>query len=167
MAWIVTSSAFQEGKAIPATYTCDGQDVSPPISWTEPPAGTNSFALIADDPDAPMGTWVHWVMYNIPPTVRQFSAAVAREAKLPDGTQQGMSDFGRPGYGGPCPPNGTHRYFFKLYALDAALSLPSGTVTAKQLEQAMHGHILAQATLMGTYARLSRPKREGDVCPVV
>ena len=149
------SSAFSQGEAIPSKYTCDGEDVSPPLAWTEPPPGTKSLALISDDPDAPVGTWVHWVVYNLPPSTRQLPEAFPTDGQLPDGTRQGKTDFGRTGYGGPCPPSGTHRYFFKLFSLDATLSLPPGS-TAKQLENAMQGHILAEAQLMGTYRRKSR-----------
>lgn len=152
MGFQLTSPAFTEGAAIPTAYTCDGQDISPPLAWGEPPAGTKSLALISDDPDAPGGMWVHWVAYNLPPAIRQLPEGVPADAQLPDGTRQGRTDFGRTGYGGPCPPSGTHRYFFKLYALDTTLSLAPGA-TAKQLGAAMQGHILAQAQLMGTYRR--------------
>jgi len=151
----LTSSAFTEGAAIPSTYTCEGRDVSPPLAWTDPPAGTKGFALIGDDPDAPGQTWVHWVLYNLPPSARRLPEAVSPEQELPDGARQGRTDFGRIGYGGPCPPSGTHRYFFKLYALDAMLSLPPGA-TKSQLEAAMKGHVLAEAQLMGTYRRQGR-----------
>jgi len=152
MGFTLTSTAFREGEAIPSTYTCDGRDLSPPLAWTDPPAGTKSVALINDDPDAPIGTWVHWVVYNIPPSVRQLPEAFPADPERPDGTRQGMTDFGRIGYGGPCPPSGTHRYFFKLYTLDTILSLPPGATKAK-LEAAMQGHALGQAQLMGTYRR--------------
>jgi Raf kinase inhibitor-like YbhB/YbcL family protein len=155
MSFAITSTAFQDGQAIPATYTCDGQDISPPLAWTDPPAGTKRFALISDDPDAPMKTWVHWVLYNLPASARSLPEALPTDAKLTDGSQQGITDFGRSGYGGPCPPSGTHRYYFKLYALDAALSLPA-KATKAQLEAAMKGHVLAQAQLMGTYRRKGR-----------
>ena len=155
MAFTLTSAAFQEGGSIPATYTCDGEDLSPPLSWTDPPAGTQSFALINDDPDAPGKMWVHWVVYNLPPSVRKLQAGVASDARLADGTQQGMTDFGRVGYGGPCPPSGTHRYFFKLYALDATLAAPAGAARAK-VEAAMKSHIVAEARLMGTYRSTGR-----------
>lgn len=151
----LTSAAFNEGGSIPSQYTCDGQDASPPLSWTEPPAGTQSFALISDDPDAPGKTWVHWVVYHLPPSARELPEAVRAEKALPDGTRQGMTDFGRIGYGGPCPPSGTHRYFFTLYALDTMLPLAAGA-TKRQLEEAMRGHVLAQAQLMGTYRRAGR-----------
>jgi Raf kinase inhibitor-like YbhB/YbcL family protein len=151
----ITSLAFREGGAIPSTYTCDGRNVSPPLAWTGAPPEMKSFALIADDPDAPMGRWVHWVVYNLPSTTTRLPEAYATDAQMPDGTMQGKSDFGRTGYGGPCPPSGTHRYFFKLYALDTMLLLPPGA-TAKELENAMRGHILAETRLMGTYRRKDR-----------
>ena len=151
----LTSAAFAQGQAIPSTYTCEGRDISPPLAWAEPPTGTKSFALISDDPDAPGKTWVHWVVYNLPPSTRELPAAFAAEQQRPDGTQQGMTDFGRIGYGGPCPPSGTHRYFFTLYALDTPVSLPPGATKA-HIAAAMKGHILAQAQLMGTYRRKGR-----------
>jgi hypothetical protein len=137
---------------IPAKHTCDGPDVSPSLTWSDPPAGTKSLALISDDPDAPVGTWVHWVMWNIPADTRALEESVPKKESLPNGTKQGTTDFRRIGYGGPCPPSGTHRYFFKLYALDTTLNLPAST-TKKDLEKAMQGHILAQAELMGKYRR--------------
>jgi len=153
MAFQLTSSAFGAGQAIPAKYTCTGQDVSPPLSWTDPPPGTQSLALIMDDPDAPAGVWVHWVIYNLPVTSRGLPEAVpARQPELPDGSRQGVNSWNRSGYGGPCPPSGTHRYVFKLYALDTVLSLPA-VASKAQLLNAMQGHILAQAELMGTYAK--------------
>jgi len=148
----LTSSAFTHGAMIPKKYTCDGRDISPPLSWSDPPEKTESFALIMDDPDAPMGTWVHWVLYNIPATARSLSEGVPTDAELPDGSRQGRNSWHRIGYGGPCPPSGTHRYFFKLYALDTKLNLASG-VTKEELLQAMAGHIVAQAELMGRYSR--------------
>lgn len=146
------SPAFEAGGMIPAKYTCDGPDVSLPLRWADPPAGTKSFALIADDPDAPVGTWVHWVVWNIPADASGLDENVPKTASLPSGAQQGTTDFRRIGYGGPCPPSGTHRYFFKLYALDTILELPSST-TKRDLEGAMQGHILGQAELMGQYRR--------------
>ncbi|RMF57675.1 MAG: YbhB/YbcL family Raf kinase inhibitor-like protein [Calditrichaeota bacterium] len=148
----VTSSAFEEGGLIPSKYTCDGADVSPPLSWTAGPKGTQSFALICDDPDAPMGTWVHWVMFNLPADTLSLDEAVPREKVLPTGAKQGTNDFRRIGYGGPCPPSGTHRYFFKLYALDSTLEAEPG-ITKAQLLEAMEGHILAEGRLMGKYSR--------------
>ena len=145
----LTSAAFAEGGTIPAKYTCDGLDVSPPLAWSSVPAGTKAFALIADDPDAPAGTWVHWVLYNVPGSIAQFPEGVSG----PGGAVQGRNDFGKVGYGGPCPPPGKpHRYFFKLYALDAPLALKAGAIKA-EVERAMQGHALAEAQLMGTYGR--------------
>ncbi len=152
MAISVSSSAFQEGGMIPAKYTCDGNDLSAPLKWTGAPEGTKSIAVICDDPDAPVGTWVHWVMWNIPPGVRELAEGVPPKPELADGSRQGISDFGRPGYGGPCPPSGAHRYYFKVYALDTTLDLPAGTRKADLL-RAMKGHILAEGQLMGKYSR--------------
>jgi len=152
MAFELTSTAFVQGKPIPRQYTCDGQDISPPLSWSDPPAGTRSLALIADDPDAPVGVWVHWVLYNLPAESRGLPEAVPADAELADGSRHGRNSWRRPGYGGPCPPRGTHRYFFKLYALDTVLDLRAGADKG-QLLKAMEGHVLAQAELMGTYAR--------------
>ena len=146
------SQAFQPGGLIPAKYTCDGEDISPPLNWSDPPAATKSFALISDDPDAPVGTWVHWVVWNIPASALALEENLPKSATLPNGAKQGMTDFRRIGYGGPCPPSGTHRYFFKLYALDTTLNLPAST-TKKDLEKAMQSHILTQAELMGKYHR--------------
>jgi Raf kinase inhibitor-like YbhB/YbcL family protein len=147
----ITSTAFAEGQPIPNQYTCAGQDMSPPLAWSGAPAGTKSFALVADDPDAPMGTWVHWVIFNLPPTAAALGEDTPPSPELPDGSKQGINDFGRPGYGGPCPPPGKpHRYFFKIYALDVALNLKSGA-TKKELLRAMEGHVLAQGQLMGMY----------------
>ena len=148
----IKSSAFKEGEMIPKQYTCDGADISPPLSWSNTPNGTKSFALVCDDPDAPMGTWVHWVMYNIPENVNHLPENVRHDKKLLDGTLQGITDFRRTGYGGPCPPGGTHRYYFKLYALDKMLDLAPG-VTKEELLKAMEGHIITQAQLMGKYKR--------------
>ena len=148
----ITSSVFSEGEMIPQQFTCDGADVSPDLSWTGVPEGTKSLALICDDPDAPMGTWVHWVLFNIPSDETGLPAEVAPEASLSNGAIHGTNDFRRLGYGGPCPPGGTHRYYFKLYALDTGLSLESGATKA-QVEDAMEGHVLAQGQLMGKYSR--------------
>jgi Raf kinase inhibitor-like YbhB/YbcL family protein len=137
---------------IPGQNTCDGTDVSPDLAWTGIPEGTRSLALICDDPDAPMGTWVHWVLFNIPPDETGLPAEVAPEASLSNGAIHGTNDFSRLGYGGPCPPGGTHRYYFKLYALDTKLNLDSGATKA-QLEDAMESHILAEGQLMGKYSR--------------
>lgn len=153
MALTVSSSAFQEGDKIPAKYTCEGQDVSPPLAWSEPPAGTRSLALIVDDPDAPGGVFTHWLLFNIPPDSRELPEAVPTQAELASGALQGKTDFGRTGYGGPCPPPGhPHRYQFTLYALDQPLDLEGGA-SKKQLLSAMEGHILAQGQLTGTYQR--------------
>jgi Raf kinase inhibitor-like YbhB/YbcL family protein len=152
MPFELTSSAFAAGGSIPSRYTCDGEDISPPLAWTDPPQGTQSFALICDDPDAPVGTWVHWVLYNLPAETQTLPGAVPPDADLPGGGQHGENSWRRLGYGGPCPPSGTHRYFFKLYALDTVLDLAAGA-GKKQLLRAMEGHILAQAELMGVYAR--------------
>ncbi len=149
---IIMSSAFQEGGMIPAKYTCDGQDVSPPLSWNGLPDNAKSLVLISDDPDAPMGTWVHWVVYNISPNMTGFEEGISKDTLAQKGTVQGTTDFRRREYGGPCPPSGTHRYFFKLYALDTPLELGPGA-TKKQVEVAMQGHVLVQAQLMGRYAR--------------
>lgn len=152
MAFTLTSPAFTQNGTIPSKYTCDGQDISPPLAWHDPPTGTQSFALIADDPDAPMRTWVHWVIYNIPDDARELSEGIPQDAELPDGSRQGKNSWPKTGYGGPCPPSGTHRYFFKLYALDIVLDLESGA-NKKQLLRAMEGHILAETELMGKYSR--------------
>lgn len=152
MAFELTSTAFAQGDPIPAKYTCDGQDISPPLGWSDPPEGTRSFALINDDPDAPVGTWDHWVLYNLPSEARSLPEAVSSDAELPDGSRNGQNSWRRLGYGGPCPPSGTHRYFFKLYALDTALGLDPGA-GKQQVLTAMEGHILGQAELMGVYSR--------------
>ena len=152
VAFELTSTAFAAGEPIPQKYTCDGQDISPPLQWSDPPQGTQSLALICDDPDAPIGTWVHWVLFNLPVESRSLPEAVPSDADLSDGSRHGENGWRRPGYGGPCPPSGTHRYFFKLYALDAVLDLEAGA-SKKQVLQAMEGHILAQAELMGVYSR--------------
>ncbi|MFZ0255579.1 MAG: YbhB/YbcL family Raf kinase inhibitor-like protein [Gammaproteobacteria bacterium] len=156
MAFSITSSAFDHQGEIPKRYTCDGKDESPPLSWDGIPEGAQSLVLIVDDPDAPdpaapKMTWVHWVLYNIPATVTGLPEAVA-SAKLPRGTQEGLNDWQRAGYGGPCPPIGRHRYFFKLYALDTLLT-ELRKPTKAELEKAMADHILATAELIGTYQR--------------
>lgn len=148
----LTSTAFRAGEMIPPKYTCDGPDVSPPLAWTGVPQGAQSFALIVDDPDAPRGIWVHWVLYDIPAQESSLPEAMPSDPQLKNGARNGRNDFQRLGYGGPCPPSGTHRYFFKLYALDKKLGLPSGATKAEVLK-AMEGHILGQAELMGTYKR--------------
>lgn len=146
------STAFTANGMIPSQYTCDGQDISPPLSWDAPPTGTQSLALIVDDPDAPGQIFVHWVLYDLPPEIHQLPQGVAPQDTLLAGGTQGKNDFGKLGYGGPCPPSGIHRYFFRLYALDRELELKSGATKA-QLEAAMNGHILAAAELIGRYSR--------------
>lgn len=148
----ITSSAFAEGGMIPSKYTCDGANVSPPLQWDAVPEGTKSIALISDDPDAPMGTWVHWVLFNLPAQTRELPENVPPDETLPNGAKQGITDFGRVGYGGPCPPSGTHRYFFKIYALDTELQIDTGA-GKHGLLKAMEGHILGQGQLMGKYKR--------------
>ena len=149
----LTSSAFGYGQPIPAKFSCKGADVSPALAWDEPPTGTQSFALIMDDPDAPIVTWVHWVLFNIPASARELPESVPTLNTLADGSMQGTTSAGHnPGYHGPCPPSGTHRYFFKLYALDTTLDLSSGANKGAVLS-AMKGHILAQAELMGTFSK--------------
>ena len=149
----LSSTAFVEGQPIPQKHSCQGKDTSPPLKWSGAPAHTRSLALIADDPDAPVGTWVHWVLYDLPPTITEVAEDVAKTQHLSGGAKQGMNDFHRTGYGGPCPPPGKpHRYFFKLYALDTLLDLQPGA-TKKEVEAAMKGHILADGQLMGTYQR--------------
>src|SRR5437667_6819395 len=157
MAFTLASAAFREGAVIAAKYTCDGVDVSPALTWSGAPAGTRSFALIADDPDAPAGTWVHWVLYNLPATGSDLPENVAKVETLDlGGARQARTDFRRPGYGGPCPPPGpAHRYFFKLYALDALLNLKAGA-QKKYVEAAMQDHVLGTTQLLGTYARQKR-----------
>jgi Raf kinase inhibitor-like YbhB/YbcL family protein len=148
----LTSSAFDEGGMIPSKYTCDGVDVSPPLSWGSLPDGTKSFALICDDPDAPVGTWVHWVYYDIPAKTKDLPENISPDEHPAPGGVQGVNDFRRIGYGGPCPPGGTHRYYFKLYALDTQLSLSPGA-TKKQVLKAMENHIIGHVQLMGKYRR--------------
>jgi len=149
------SSAFVHGAPIPSRHTCDGADRSPPLAWSGVPPATKSFVLICDDPDAPGKTWVHWVLYELPGNLTQLAEGVPKTETLDDpaGALQGVNDSRRVGYGGPCPPpGGPHRYFFKLYALDAALGL-GARATKAQVEQAMRGHVVAEAPLMGTYER--------------
>lgn len=148
----ISSPAFEHNDTIPSKYTCDGEDISPPLVFEEIPENTVSLALIADDPDAPMGTWVHWVMYNIPATSGGLAENIPPDSELKDGSLQGITDFRRIGYGGPCPPSGAHRYFFKLYALDKKLDLPSGAAK-QQVEAAIKGHIIAQDHIIGIYKR--------------
>lgn len=148
----VISSAFSEGEMIPGKYTCDDINVSPPLEWSGAPESTKTFALICDDPDAPMGTWVHWVLFNLPANINELNENIPPLGKLPNGANQGSNDFRKIGYGGPCPPEGTHRYYFKIYALDAELSIDPG-ITKSELLKAMEGHILSEAQLMGRYKR--------------
>lgn len=149
----VSSPAFQEGGEIPLRYSCEGEDVSPVLQWSDPPEGTKSIALIMDDPDAPGGTFTHWVLYNLPPDSRSLPEAIPAKAEPSTGTLQGKNDFQKTGYSGPCPPPGRpHRYQFTVYALDRALNLEAG-ISQRQLREAIEGHILAQGRLTGTYQR--------------
>lgn len=143
----ITSTAFQHNGNLPSKYTCDGQGINPPLAFSEVPANAKSLVLISDDPDAPSGTFVHWTLWNIDPKITEIS-----ENSVPAGTTQGITSYGKEGYGSPCPPSGVHRYYFKLYALDEKISLPS-SVKADSLEKTMSGHILAQAELIGLYSR--------------
>ena len=146
------SPDFSSGGNIPKQFTCEGADISPALEWNAPPAATQSFALIADDPDAPVGTWVHWVLFDLPTSLRSLPQNFPKTEQSADGSHQGRNDFGRIGYGGPCPPPGKpHRYFFKLYALDTKLNLKPGA-SKKDVERAMQGHILAQGEYMGRYS---------------
>jgi len=148
----LTSSSFRDGN-IPKAYTCDGSDTSPQLAWTAPPAATKSLALIAIDPDAPQGTFVHWVLFDLPPMTQSLPEGLPPQSQLPDGSRQGVNDFPKTGYGGPCPPrNSTHRYIFVLYAVDTKLNLPPGA-TRKQVEEALRGHVLAHGELIGRYGR--------------
>ena len=149
----LASPVFPAGEMIPKKFNCDGPDVSPKLTWNDPPPGTQSFAVIMDDPDAPAGTWAHWVLCDLPPDAREMAEGVANQEQLTNGARQGRNDFGKIGYGGPCPPPGKpHRYFFKLYALDAKLNLKDGATKA-DVERAMKGHVVAQAELVGKYGR--------------
>jgi Raf kinase inhibitor-like YbhB/YbcL family protein len=153
MSFSISSGDFKNGADIPGKFTCDGANTSPELSWTEPPPATRTFALVADDPDAPGGTFTHWVLFNLPGNSRGLPENVTKIDELPDGTRQGRNGFGKIGYGGPCPPPGKpHRYFFKLSALDTKLDLKPAA-TKEELQQAMQGHILASAELMGKYRR--------------
>ena len=149
----IKSDAFKEGGYIPARYTCESENFSPPLSWSKAPEGTKSFAFICDDPDAPMGTWVHWVVFNIPPEVTYLEENALARGKILRGIREGINDFKRIGYGGPCPPPGKpHRYFFKLYALDTVLPLSRGA-SKKDLVAAMQGHVIAQTRIVGLHRR--------------
>lgn len=153
MSFKLTSPAFAEGAYIPKKHTGEGDDVSPALHWAEPPAGTKSFVLVADDPDAPVGTWVHWVLWGIGADTRELKEGVPAQQELPGGMRQGTNDFRKPGYGGPMPPRGSdHRYYFRLYALDAPLDVKPGAAK-KDIIRAMQGHILAETALMGRYKR--------------
>ncbi len=159
----LSSTAFAEGAMIPRTFTCDGADRSPPLEWSGAAASARSLALICDDPDAPMGTWSHWVIFNLPPETQSLNEGIPAEDTIPvvagaesaAKARQGQNDFAKIGYGGPCPPGGTHRYFFRLYALDTALKLTS-TATRADVLEAIEGHIVAEGRLMGTYQRGSK-----------
>ncbi len=148
----ITSTAFNNGDFIPAKYTCDGADISPHLTWDGIPEGTKTLSLIVDDPDAPGHTFVHWVVYNIPAHIKELPEGVTPTRNIPEDVLMGTNDYGRIGYGGPCPPPGTHRYFFKLYALNSALHLDAGA-TKGQVLKAMEKHMLGQAELMGKYSR--------------
>ncbi len=148
----ITSPAFEQGSLIPAKYTCDDADVSVPLRWQDVPEATRSIAVICDDPDAPMGTFVHWVLFNLPADTTELAENYPDDEALANGARQGITDFGRTGYGGPCPPSGTHSYFFKIYALDTRIDIVS-VVDKPALLKAMEGHILAQGQLMGRYKR--------------
>jgi len=148
----IHSTAFRNGETIPSIYTCDGKDISPQIAWSNIPPGTKSLALICDDPDAPGGTWVHWVIFNIPSSLNGLSENMPRTPMLPNDIIQSKNSWGRTGYGGPCPPRGVHRYYFKLYALDISLKIDSNSLI-KDVSGAMKDHILGKAELMGRYSR--------------
>jgi Raf kinase inhibitor-like YbhB/YbcL family protein len=153
MSFQISSAALSNGESIPKKFTCDGPDVSPQLSWKDAPAATQSWALIVDDPDAPVGTWVHWVLYALPANTRELREGVEKREQIAAGGLQGRNDFRKIGYGGPCPPPGTpHRYYFKLYALDTKLDLKAGATKA-ELERAMKGHIVGETQLMGRYGR--------------
>ena len=149
----LTTTAFQAGEPIPSRHAYENEDLSPALQWSGIPASAKSLALICDDPDAPMGTWVHWVLYDLEPTTAGLAEGVSKSPELAGGARQGINDYKKIGYGGPCPPPGKpHRYFFKLYALDTKLNLKPG-LTKKDLEQAMEGHVIAAGELMGTYQK--------------
>lgn len=153
MEMTVKSAAFKDGEMIPMRYTCDGENISVPLAWSDSPANTASFAIICEDPDAPSGTWVHWIVFNIPPDTCELKEHVQKVSRLKDGSVQARTDYDVPGYGGPCPPSGVHRYFFKIYALDTMIDLDE-SATKKTLVAAMKGHVLAQGQIMGRYRRM-------------
>jgi Raf kinase inhibitor-like YbhB/YbcL family protein len=152
MAFELTSPEFQDGQPIPRKFSCDGLDISPRLAWKNAPAGTASFSLLVNDPDAPVGDWVHWLLFNIPSSVNQLPEGIHQDETMADGTRQGRNSWHMARYGGPCPPCGTHRYFFTLYALDRSLDVGAGADNRDVL-RAMKGHTLAQSKLMGTYTR--------------
>lgn len=149
---IIENPAFKNNERIPSKYTCDGDNMSPELRWNRAPKESKTFALVMDDPDAPMGVFTHWVIFNIPSSENGLPENVPTDGKLPNGSVQGRTDFGRIGYGGPCPPSGVHRYRFRIYALNTSLNLPVGT-TKQQVLKAIQGHVLADAELIGLYSR--------------
>lgn len=149
----LTSKAFENGKEIPIKYTCDGADISPPLEFQDVPEKSASLALICEDPDAPGGTFDHWVIFNVPPSAPGLGEGVPAESEHASGFRQGENGFGKVGYGGPCPPGGEHRYYFRLFALDAELDLPAGSASKQDLQSAMQGRVIQEAELMGTYKR--------------
>lgn len=154
MSFTIKSTAFKEGGTIPRQYACDGTDISPQLSWEGAPAGTRSFTLIMDDPDAPMGTFNHWVLYDLPGDTKELSEGIPKEPTLPNGAKQGITSFRRIGYGGPCPPKGpAHRYFFTIYALDVPTLGPGPRASKDEVETKMQGHIIGKAVIMGKYSR--------------
>jgi len=152
MEFIITSPSFQPGDLIPRKFTCDGKNISPELNWKNTPANTKSLVLICDDPDAPMGTWVHWVVYNLPPEINSLPENLPNEKHLSNGAEQGINDFGKYGYGGPCPPSGTHRYFFKLYAVDKKLELKE-SVKKSDVMAEIKDHVIAKTELVAKYKR--------------
>ena len=154
MAFTINSTAFKDGGTIPRQYTCDGTDISPQLSWEGAPAGTRSFTIIMDDPDAPVGTWNHWILYDLHAETKGLAEGVSKEPALPDGAKQGITSFRRPGYGGPCPPKGpAHRYYFTIYALDVPALGLGPKASKEEVEGKMKGHILGKAGVMGKYGR--------------
>jgi Raf kinase inhibitor-like YbhB/YbcL family protein len=154
MNFTISTSAFREGGTIPVQYTCDGSDISPPLKWEGSPAGTKSFAIIMDDPDAPSGTFIHWVIYDIPADTNILSEGLAKDPDLSKGIKQGISSFRRTGYGGPCPPPGSpHRYFFTIYALDIQITGLVSKASKQDVENKIKGHIIGKAIVMGKYGR--------------